>query len=87
MLYNLFQGSIGFEPFRCSFRTDFWHSGYVVGGIPDQSQVVNDMFRDYPKFLFYPGNIEVLILHCVNQTDLVIDDLGQVFVTGRHQGL
>ena len=78
---HLIKASELINPLNCRFRSALDHSGYVVGGVPHQRQVVNDTVWRDAEFFYHAGHIQRRPAHCVNQGDIVVDQLRQIFIT------
>ncbi len=84
MLPDLLQRSVLLQPLRGRLAPDLRHAGNIVDRIPDQSQVVGDAFRRHSEFPDYRGTVENRAGHCVDEGDVVANELCQILVAGRN---
>ena len=74
------------QPLHRRLGPDLVHAGHVVHGIADQRKIVNDQGRRHAELLCHAGFIEHFVAHGVDQGHAGIHQLGEVLVTGGHDG-
>ena len=77
------QRAILSEPFHSSLRPDFIHARHAIHGVAHQRQIIDDALRRHAEFCQHARFIECLVAHGVDQRDMMIDQLRQVFIAGR----
>src|SRR5262249_49934289 len=63
------------------------HTGNVVRAVTHQPQYVDDSFWTNPKTLPYLGHTNALVLHRVQDSDMVRDQLAEVLITGHQDDI
>jgi hypothetical protein len=80
---HAFERAILKEPLARRLRTDFVDAGYVVDGIADQREVVDETIRLHAELLFDAGFVERLVRHRVDECHVRAHELRHVLVAGR----
>ena len=83
---KLIQRAIFGQPLRGGLRPALGYAGYVVDGITDQRQVINDLVRAYAKLFQHASLIEHFARHRVFNAHMLVHQLRHVLVAGRHDG-
>ena len=63
------------------------HTGYVIDGIPHQCLEINHQMRRHAKLCGDASDITPLSVHGVDDGDVLIDQLAQIFVATRNNHL
>ena len=63
------------------------HTGYVIDGIPHQCLEINHQMRRHAKLCGDASDITPLSIHGVDDGDVLIDQLAQIFVATRNNHL
>ena len=71
------------EPLGSRLRADLWHARYVVRGIADQREVVDDLLGIDVELGLDPVTIEPRVGHGVDERYAAVDQLRHVLVAGR----
>ena len=58
---------------------------HVVRCVADQRQVIDDTFRRHPVLFDHAVPVKAGIVHGIDQVNIVINDLRQVFIAGGYQ--
>ena len=66
------------------FRTYLLHTRHVVHGIAHQNLIVQHEAGRDTKLFLHPSQVSALAVHGVDDGDVLVDQLGQVFVTAGH---
>ena len=70
------------EPLRSGLGADLGHARDVVGGIADESEVVDDLLGVDIELCLDTGPIEPRVRHRVDERDAPVDELRHVLVAG-----
>ena len=75
------------QPFEGRLRAALGDARHAIDGIADQGQVIDDLVRRHTKLGLDAGCVKQFVAHRVVPADMRIDQLRQVLVAGRNQGL
>src|SRR5215813_15543514 len=64
-----------------------WHTGNVVRAVTHQPQHVDDPFWSDPKTLPHLSHTNALVLHRVQNSDMVRDQLAEVLIAGHEDDI
>ena len=84
MRNNSIETIVQAQPFHCCFRSTLHHTRNIVRGVAYQCQIVDNPVRWHAEFFDHTCYIQCGVTHRVYQGDMLIDQLSQVFVTGRY---
>ncbi len=74
------------QPLDRRLGADLVHAGHVVHRVAYQGEVIDDTIWGNAELLLHPGGVEHLVAHGVDQSDVVVDELGHVLVARGNQG-
>ena len=60
------------------------HTRHVVHGVSYQNLIVQHEASRDTKLFLHPSQVSALAVHGVDDGDVLVDQLGQVFVTAGH---
>jgi hypothetical protein len=75
------------DPLAGGLRADLLDARHVVDGIADERQVIDDPLRRHAELLLHARGVEPFVAHRVDERDVLVDELREVLVAGRHDGL
>ena len=78
--HQCIERTVAVQPFGRRFGAHFVHAGNVVGGVAHQGLKVDHQAGRHAKFLLHTSNVAALAGHGVDDRDVRIDQLAQVFV-------
>ena len=79
------ESSIFVQPHCRSLRANLRHARYVVRGVTDESQVINNLFGGNVELLLDTIAIHDPVGHCIDQRDIILDKLCHILVAGGDQ--
>ncbi len=85
--HDAIERAIGGEPLHGGLGTALFDAGYVVDGVADEAQVIDDALGGHAEFCGHAGNVENFIAHRVDQGNVFVDQLGHVLVAGGNDGV
>ena len=68
----------------CRLRADARNTRDIVGCIAHQAQNFHHLFRPHTEFFFHSFRVIGFLLHCVNHSDTVVNQLHQILVSGNN---
>ena len=75
------------EPLDGGPGADLGHPGHVIHAVAHERQIIDDAFGRQAELFDHPRAIQIIIVHGVDQMDALVDDLREVLVAGRDDGL
>ncbi len=72
------------QPFHGCLGADLVDARYVVDGVADQRQVIDNALGRHPEFGDHAGDVERFIAHGIDQRYMIVDQLRKILVAGRH---
>ena len=84
MGHQVVQGAIFQQQFGGGFGAHFLYTGHVVHGIAHQNLVVEHQAGRYAKLFLHTRQVAAFAVHGVDDGDVFIDQLRQVFVATGH---
>ena len=69
----------------CRLRPDLWYAGYIVSGITNQCQVIDEFIGLYAEASLHSLDVGNPVIHRIDQRYTFIHQLRHVLVTGRNQ--
>ena len=72
------------QPFHRSFGPHLGYTRHIVHGVTHQGLVVQHQVRRHAKFFLHSGQVAAFSVHGVDDGDVRIDQLRQVFVAAAH---
>ena len=73
------------QPLRSGLRADTRYSRDIIRGVAHECEVVDDLFRIDVKFSLDAIAVENGFGHCIDERDMVVDELCHVLVTRRDE--
>ena len=75
------------QPLGSRFRAHLGYTGHVVNHIAHQGLKIHHQVRRHAKLGLHASQVAALAVHGVNDGDVAVDQLGQVFVAAAHNHL